>query len=110
MPCIWPSALAATASPAPSDACGGLVKGSEFPQRPREVEMDSLLHFKPGDTWLLRGRGARDRNHLLAPATASRASAAPAISRWRGLETLPMHLLQMLREARANDAFARRLE
>jgi hypothetical protein len=72
--------------------------------------MDSLLHFKPGDTWLLRGRGARDRNHLLAPATASRASAAPAISRWRGLETLPMHLLQMLREARANDAFARRLE
>ncbi|MTW09368.1 hypothetical protein GM658_02040 [Pseudoduganella eburnea] len=72
--------------------------------------MDSLLHFKPGDTWLLRGRGARDRNHLLAPTTASRASAVPAISRWRGLEALPMHLLQKLREARANDAFARRLE
>ncbi len=72
--------------------------------------MDSLLQFKPGDTWLLRGRGVRDRNHLLAPAAAPRASALPAMRRWRGLEALPHHLLQLLREARANDAFARRLE
>lgn len=71
--------------------------------------MDSLLQFKPGDTWLLRGRGVRDRNHLLAPATAQRASTPPAIGRWRGLDALPLHLLQLLREARANDAFARRL-
>jgi len=72
--------------------------------------MDSLLHFRPGDTWLLRGRGVRDTTRLLAPAAAPRGSAPPAISRWRGLETIPLHLLQMLREARANDAFARRLE
>lgn len=71
--------------------------------------MDSLLQFKPGDTWLLRGRAVRDRNHLLAPAAAPR-SAAPAISRWRGLETLPLQLLDMLRQARASQAYARRLE
>ena len=71
--------------------------------------MDSLLQFKPGDAWLLRGRGVRDRNQLLAPAT-PRAASAPAISRWRTLETLPLHLLEMLREARSNHAFARRLE
>ena len=71
--------------------------------------MDSLLQFRPGDTWLLRGRGVRDRNHLLAPAT-PRATAAPPIRRWRPLETLPLHLLEMLREARSKHAFAHRLE
>ena len=75
--------------------------------------MDSLLQFKPGDTWLLRGRGVRARNHLLAPATASqpaRAAPLPAVRRWRVLDSLPRHLLQKLREARANSEFARRLD
>jgi hypothetical protein len=75
--------------------------------------MDSLLQFKPGDTWLLRGRGARDRNHLLAPATAPQAgrqARPPTVSRWRRLESLPRHLLDKLREARANSEFTRHLD
>jgi len=72
--------------------------------------MDSLLQFKPGDTWLLRSRGARTMNHLLAPASTPRAAALPAIGRWRGRESLPTHLLDKLRESRTNSAYARRLE
>jgi len=72
--------------------------------------MDSLLQFKPGDAWLLRGRGARSRNHLLARANAPRAAALPAFGRWRGLESIPLHLLDRLRASRASSAYARRLE
>lgn len=72
--------------------------------------MDSLLQFKPGDAWLLRSRGTRAMNHLLAPASAPRAAIPPVIGRWRGRETLPVHLLDKLRESRANSAYARRLE
>lgn len=72
--------------------------------------MDSLLQFKPGDAWLLRSRGARAMNHLLAPASAPRAAPLPVIGRWRSRESLPIHLLDKLRESRANSAYARRLE
>ncbi|HEY0585924.1 MAG TPA: hypothetical protein VGD52_07330 [Pseudoduganella sp.] len=72
--------------------------------------MDSLLQFKPGDTWLLRSRGARAMNHLLAPASAPRTATLPAFARWRGRESLPTHLLDKLRESRANHAYLRRLE
>ncbi|KQV46694.1 hypothetical protein [Duganella sp. Root336D2] len=72
--------------------------------------MDSLLQFKPGDAWLLRSRGARAMNHLLAPAPAPRAATLPVFGRWRGRESLPTHLLDKLRESRANSAFACRLE
>lgn len=72
--------------------------------------MDSLLQFKPGDTWLLRGRGARDRNHLLAPATTPRPATLPAVARWRGLDTIPVPLLDNLRQRRADSDYARRLE
>jgi hypothetical protein len=72
--------------------------------------MDSLLQFKPGDAWLLRSRGARTLNHLLSPASAPRAAPVPAFGRWRGRESLPTHLLDKLRESRANHAYARRLE
>ena len=72
--------------------------------------MDSLLQFKPGDTWLLRSRGARTMNHLLAPASSPRAETLPVFGRWRGRESLPMHLLDKLRESRASSAYARRLD
>jgi len=72
--------------------------------------MDSLLHFKTGDTWLLRGRNGREKNHLLALAGTPRPTAAPDIRRWRSLDALPLNLLDMLREARARHAFARSLE
>jgi len=72
--------------------------------------MDSLLQFKPGDTWLQRSRGTRAMNHLLAPASAPRAATLPVFGRWRGRESLPTHLLDKLRESRANSAYARRLE
>jgi len=72
--------------------------------------MDSLLQFKPGDTWLLRSRSARAMNHLLAPASTPRAATLPAVARWRGRESLPHHLLDKLRESRASHAYARRLE
>lgn len=72
--------------------------------------MDSLFQFKPGDTWLLRSRGARAMTHLLAPASAPRATTLPAFARWRGRESLPNHLLDKLRESRASHAYARRLE
>lgn len=72
--------------------------------------MDSLLQFKPGDTWLLRGRAVHGRNHLLAPATAPRATALPVFGRWRALESIPLHLLEKLRQARANSAYVRRLD
>lgn len=73
--------------------------------------MDSLLQFKPGDAWLLRGRGVR--NHLLAPANAphtARPATLPAVSRWRRRDSLPLHLLEKLRESRAHNEFARRLD
>ncbi|WP_028102878.1 hypothetical protein [Pseudoduganella violaceinigra] len=72
--------------------------------------MNSLLQFKSGDTWLLRGRGARDRHHLLAPAAAPRADALPVFGRWRTIDTLPMHLLEKLRASRASNAYARQLD
>ncbi len=72
--------------------------------------MDSLLQFKPGDTWLLRSRSTRAMNHLLSPASAPRAATMPAVARWRGREFLPRHLLDKLREARASHAYASRLE
>jgi len=72
--------------------------------------MDSLLQFKPGDAWLLRSRGARAMNHLLAPTAASRGASLPAIARWRSRESLAPHLLEKLRETRASHAYARRLE
>jgi hypothetical protein len=72
--------------------------------------MDSLIQFKPGDTWLLRSRGARAMNHLLAPASTPRAATLPAVARWRGREAIPIHLLDRLRASRANSAYARRLD
>jgi hypothetical protein len=71
--------------------------------------MHSLLQFKPGDAWLLRGRGVRDRNALLAPAAVPRTAHTPAVDHWRPLDTLPPSLLDNLRHARAHDALARRL-
>lgn len=72
--------------------------------------MNSLLQFKPGDAWLLRGRGVRDRSHLLAPASAPRTATVPAVARWRTLDTLPPPLVGNLRQSRASHAYARRLE
>ncbi len=72
--------------------------------------MDSLLQFKPGDTWLLRGRGVRARNHLLAPTQAPRPATLPVVARWRGRDTIPMPLLDNLRRSRASSAYARQLE
>lgn len=72
--------------------------------------MDSLLQFKPGDAWLLRGRSGRASKHLLAPASAPRAAAIPVIGRWRGHDAMPPHLLDRLRSSRANSVFQRRLQ
>jgi hypothetical protein len=72
--------------------------------------MDSLLQFKTGDAWLLRGRGVREGNRLLAPASAPRATALPAIGRWRRLDSIPRQQLDRLRAARADSAYARRFD
>lgn len=72
--------------------------------------MDSMLHFKPGDTWLSLSRGMRARNHLLAQNQAPRDAKLPAVARWRSLDTVSPRLLDNLRQGRANSAYARRLE
>lgn len=72
--------------------------------------MDSMLHFKPGATRHSLSRGMRARNHLLSQAQALRGAELPAVARWRSLDTVPPPLLDNLRQARANSAYARHLE
>ncbi|WP_342119283.1 hypothetical protein [Pseudoduganella sp. OTU4001] len=71
--------------------------------------MDSMLHLKPADTWLL-SRGMRARHHLLAPAQPGRSAALPPFGRWRGLDTIAAPLLEHLRQCRADCAYAQRLD
>lgn len=70
--------------------------------------MDSMLHFKPGDTWHFLGRGTR--RHPLAQPAAPRPSAPPAVGRWRSLDAIALPLLDNLRQRRADCAYARRLD
>lgn len=71
--------------------------------------MDSMLHFKAGDTWLL-SRGMRARHHLSPQAQAPREAALPVFARWRGLDSIAPVLLEKLRQSRADHAYVRRLD